>query len=89
MDQQVFGVAQVAGVHGVNTFFVKIKGRKEYVRDDEVRHDWEAGVEFKAHLTDETVAVKDELRMRMAGFTELWIVWWDGERVRHVKKELK
>lgn len=72
-----------------NTFFAKVKGQKIYTRADEVRHDWESGVPFRTYPTDEPVTVADELRMRMAGFDELWIVWWDGERVQHLKKELK
>ena len=37
----------------------------------------------------ERVTQADELRIRLAGFTHLRLVWWNGEQVMFVMKELK
>lgn len=49
----------------------------------------ELGQQWIAWPGVDRVTIKDEFRMRLAGFTHVRFVWWDGERVQFAMKELK
>jgi hypothetical protein len=74
----------------MNPCYITPRGAKTYESVDEVRAAWTDGAEFRIYKFASIITKADTLRLLMAKFTHVRIVWQTKEhRVMHYDIELR
>lgn len=74
----------------MNLCYVTPRGQKTYESVDEVRAAWTDGHEFRVYLYARIITKADTMRLMMAKFTHVRVVWQNREFVvMHHDIELK